>query len=345
MLDEQNALSGEEIARVDPRLLYQLYQSWPSRAEESLGTRVEIKPGDYERVVFLAVGGSATAGDIVSDWFLSSGGVEVSVFRGHLPKVILKGSLVIVVSTSGDTEETIRMAEQASEQHPDMVAISVGGKLKEFAESRGIEHVGIRMAEMPRFSLPHSLFASIAVLKAASLTRGFEWEMDEALENFRRTEETIGGEVPLPANPAKRIAVEMAGSDPSIYASSVSGSVAARFKSSLNENAKLHARYDVAPDLFHNEVEAWQVPDKTQQPVFLRRQNEPKFEARSLDVFNDLLVGRGVKTHRVDAVGKGNLSQLITLCYTLDVASYYVAIIRGVNPYPIDLIGDFKAAR
>jgi glucose/mannose-6-phosphate isomerase len=343
--DEQDPLSPREIKKVDGRKLYELYESWPARAEESLRTKVELKPRKYGRVVFLAVGGSATSGDIISDWFLSSGGAEVSVFRGYLPKMRLDDSLVVVCSTSGDTEETLRMANMVIEKNPDMVAISAGGKLMEFAESRGIEHVKIKMAEMPRFSLPHSLFASIAVLRSASLLEGFEWELDEAMANFRETGLSIAGGVPTSRNPAKSIASEMADSVPSIYAASVSKSVAARFKNSLNENAKMHAYFDYAPDLFHNEVEAWQVQDERQQPIFLRRHNEPPFESKSLDIFYNLLAGRGVKTHRADAIGRGNLSQLITLCYTLDVASYYVAILRGVNPYPIDLIGELKTSR
>ncbi len=344
-MDEQNALSPREIKKVDARKLYELYESWPLEAEKALRTKVDLKPRKYARVVYLAVGGSATAGDIISDWLLSSGGAEVSVFRGYLPKIRLDDALVVVCSTSGDTEETLRMAKTVIEKHPDMVTISAGGKLMELAERNGIEHVKIKMIEAPRFSLPHSLFASIAVLRSASLLEGFEWELDEATANFRKVGLSIAGAVPPPENDAKRIATEISGCDPCIYAASVTKSVAARFKNSMNENAKMHAYYDYAPDLFHNEVEAWQVPVERQQPIFLRRRNEPPFESRSLDVFTALLEKRGVKTHRVDGKGEGNLSQLISILYTLDLASYYTAILRGVNPYPISLIGELKSAR
>jgi glucose/mannose-6-phosphate isomerase len=345
MLQEENELSLREITKVDSMKLYELYESWPARAEESLRTKVELRPRKYSRVVYLALGGSATAGDILSDWLLSSGGVEVSVFRGYLPKIRLDDALVVVCSTSGDTEETLRLAKKAIDKHPDMVAISAGGKLMELAERNGIEHVKIKMVEAPRFSLPHSLFASIAVLRSASLLEGFEWELDEAIANFRKVGLSIGGEVPSPENAAKNIAAAVSTGNPSIYAASVTKSVAARFKTSLNENAKMHAHYDYAPDLFHNEVESWQVPDKLQKPIFLRRRNEDSFESKSLDVFTALLENKGVKTQRVDGAGEGNLSQLITLCYTLDVASYYAAILRGVNPYPINLIGELKSTR
>lgn len=141
----QDKLSSEEIVRADPRRVYELYDHWPSDVEDALKIQVDVPRKKYERVIYLAVGGSATAGDIISDWFLSSGGIEISVFRGNLPKVSLENALVIVCSTSGDTEETIQMARTLVVKHPDMVAISAGGRLKELAEKEGIVHVGIRL--------------------------------------------------------------------------------------------------------------------------------------------------------------------------------------------------------
>src|SRR5580658_9224758 len=190
MLVEEKLLR-ENIAKSDPKKVYRLYESWPANAEETLKKSLEITPKKYTRVLYLAVGGSATAGDIISDWFLTSGGVEVSVFRGYLPKMNLEDTLVLVCSTSGDTEETVRLARIISEKHVDTVTISAGGKLMELAQSKGIPHVEIKMIESPRYTLPYSLFASIAVLRSVSLLEGFEWELDEAITNLKRTGQLV----------------------------------------------------------------------------------------------------------------------------------------------------------
>jgi glucose/mannose-6-phosphate isomerase len=226
-----------------------------------------------------------------------------------------------------------------------MVTISAGGKLMELAESKGISHVKIKMAEAPRFTLPYSLFASIAVLRSASLLEGFEWELDEAISNLKKTGRVIASGVDEAENPAKKLGAAIAMTDPCVYASSVTKSVAARFKTSINENAKMHAHWDYSPDLFHNEVEAWEYPAEQVSAVFLRRANEPPFEARSLDVFNSMLESKSVKTQRLDGKGEGNLSQLMTLCFTADFASYYAAIVRKVPPFPIRLIDELKRIR
>jgi len=341
----QDKLSPEEIVRVDPRRVYELYDHWPADVEDALKIQVDVPRKKYNRVIYLAVGGSATAGDIISDWFLSSGGVEVSVYRGNLPRVSLEDALVIVCSTSGDTEETLEMARTVSERHPDMVAISSGGKLKEMAIKEGIVHVGIRLSKAPRFTLPYSLFAAVATLRSASLLEGIEWELDETVSNLKRTSSEIGTTVPTRENASKRIAEVAARGEPCIYATSVTRSVARRFKTSLNENAKMHATYNTSPDVMHNEVEEWEVPDSRLQPIFLQRAGDPASEVRSREAFVGILEKKGVKVGRVQAKGKGNLSQLMNLCYTLDVASYYTGVLRGVDIFPIRLIEDLKRTR
>jgi glucose/mannose-6-phosphate isomerase len=341
----EDKLLRESIAAADPKKVYELYESWPDRAEDTLKQKVDFTPKKFDRIAYLAVGGSATAGDIISDWMLSSGGVEVSVFRGGLPKLRLDGTLVIICSTSGDTVETLKMAEAVGGSPAQIVTISHGGKLKEIAERQGLPHVEIGLAKAPRYSLPYSLFASVAVLRAASLLQGIEWELDDSISTMKLVRDTIRIEKATPDNPAKKVALALDDKQPCIYASSVTKSVARRFKNSLNENAKVHARFDSAPDIFHNEVEAWESGDASQQPVILRRQNDPPLESRVFGTFDALLRARGRNPLGVDGTGKGNLSQLMSLCYTLDFASYYVAILNGTEPFGIPLIDEMKRSR
>lgn len=338
-------LLRENIAAADPKKVYELYESWPGRAEETLKQKVELTAKKYDRVVYLAVGGSATAGDIISDWMLSSGRTEISVFRGGLPRLKLGNALAIVCSTSGDTSETISMAQAVRNSGVDVVTISHGGRLAEMAAKEGLPHIEIGLAKAPRFSLPYSLFASVSVLRAASLLEGIEWELDDAISVMKNVGTSIAMGRPTPENPAKLAAIAIDHKDPCIYASSVTKSIARRFKNSLNENAKMHARFDSAPDIFHNEVEAWESGDASQHPVILRRKNDPEAESRAFDAFDVVLRERMMAPTRVDAVGRSNLAQLVSLCYTLDFTSYYVAILNGIEPFEISLIDDLKKSR
>src|SRR5215472_1482602 len=101
----QDRLSPQALAAADPKNIYRIYEAWPRFAEQEASISVEVPSGHYDRVLYVANGGSASAGDIIADWFLASGGVEVSVFKGYLPKVNLSRAFVLVCSTSGSTEE------------------------------------------------------------------------------------------------------------------------------------------------------------------------------------------------------------------------------------------------
>ena len=344
-MNRPETLSPQEIVRRDPKKVYELYDRWPAGAREALGSHVDLAEKNYARVVYLAVGGSATAGDIISDWFLSCGGVEVTVFRGSVPKMRLEGCLVIVCSTSGDTAETLAMAKELMPGHPQMVAISAGGKLKELADKEGIPHLLIGLNKAPRFTLPYSLFASIATLRTAGLLKGVDSEPEETVDQLRGTAEAININAPAETNVSKRVAMAAVSGEPCIYASSVTKSVAWRFKNSLNENAKMHATFAASPDFLHNEVEAWRIRDARFHPMILQRPGDPASETSSLEAFSRVLRQGGVEPTRVSSTGKGNLAQLMELCYSLDVASYYAGVLRGVEPFGIELIEDLKRAR
>ena len=118
----QDPLSPQAIARADPKNVYRVYEAWPRYAEQESSITVDVGSSHFDRVVYVANGGSASAGDIIADWFLASGGVEVDVFKGYLPKVNLSRAFVLVCSTSGSTEETILLMRRLAAKKATMVA-------------------------------------------------------------------------------------------------------------------------------------------------------------------------------------------------------------------------------
>ena len=342
----QDRLSPQALAEADPKNIYRIYEAWPRFAEQEASISVEVPSGHFDRVLYVANGGSASAGDLIADWFLASGGVEVSVFKGYLPKVNLSRAFVLVCSTSGSTEETILLMRKLASRKARMAAISSGGKLQEIAMELRVPHITIPIEMAPRYSLPHVLFAAIAALKSAGVVGEKKWrEVKEAIECMKRVAPSLASSSPTSQNPAKQTAQLLAtpGVLPKIYGSSVTKGVAVRFKTCLNENPKMNAMWDSGPELFHNEVEVWETPDKNMAPIFLRHTAEPKYERVRLDSFVDVLGMKGIRCLEIRGKGKGNLAQLVTLDYQVDFSTYYAAILRGVDPSTIKLIDRLKA--
>ncbi len=343
----QDPLSAQAIARADPKNIYRVYEAWPRFAEQESSISVEAGSRNYDRVLFVANGGSASAGDLIADWFLASGGVEVSVFKGYLPKANLSRAFVLVCSTSGSTEETILLMRRLASRKASMVAISSGGKLQHLAMELKVPHITIPIEMAPRYSLPHVLFAAIAALRSASLVGEKKWrEVKEAIESMKKLGPSLSSGSPTSQNPSKQCAhlvASTAGAIPKIYGSSVTKGVAERFKGCLNENAKMNTAWASSPELFHNEVESWETPDRKLVPIFLRHSAEPKYEKVRLDSFVDILGMKGIRCLEMWGKGKGNLAQLVTLDYIVDFATYYAAILRGVDPLSIKLIDRLKS--
>lgn len=342
----QDPLSPQAIAREDPKNIYRVYEAWPRFAEQESSLSVEIPSRNYDRVIYVANGGSASAGDLIADWFLASGGVEVNVFKGYLPKVNLSRAFVLVCSTSGTTEETILLMRRLAGKKANMVAISSGAKLQHDAIELKVPHITIPIEMAPRYSLPHVLFAAIAALRSASLVGEKKWrEVREAIDCMKKVQTSLSSSSPTSQNPSKQLAqaVAASGAFPYIYGSSVTKGVAERFKTCLNENAKMSASWAYAPELFHNEVEMWENPERKHVPIFLRHSAEPKYEKVRLDSFVDILGMKGIRCLELWGKGKGNLAQLVTLDYIVDFATYYAALVRGVDPLGIKLIDRLKS--
>ncbi len=332
--------------QVDKRKIYTIYEDWPRFATEAWEQRVSCPSGRFDRVVYLGIGGSAAAGDIISDWMLSTGGAELSVFKGDLPRLKVENALVIACSASGNTEETVRMAERINKRTSKIAVISSGGRLERFAKRNRLPFVRIPLLVAPRYTLSSVLFASLAVLREASVIKKADSEVTETISAMKKIASRISSSVPITRNPSKQLARDLANSKPKIYGSSVTKGLATRFKNSLNENAKMHVTAAYAPDLFHNEVESWEREHAGHfLPVVLRHSRESSYEKTNIDRLVKILAGKGVKTKQVSGLGKSSLSQLVSMAYSLDFAAYYAAIERGVDPFEIQLIDKLKGVR
>ncbi|MFP5317879.1 MAG: SIS domain-containing protein, partial [Acidimicrobiia bacterium] len=97
-----------------------------------------------ENVVVLGMGGSGIAGDILLATAAPFMPVPVVVVKGYeLPAFVGEGSLVIAISFSGNTEETIEAATEAAMQGAKMAVVASGGGLADLAQGWGAPVVGV----------------------------------------------------------------------------------------------------------------------------------------------------------------------------------------------------------
>src|SRR5439155_41520 len=93
------------------------------------------------------------------------------------------------------------------------------------------------------------------------------------------------------------------------------------------------------PEMNHNEIEAWRGPAaRSRHLVFLREDGEPHEIARRFAMLHDLIVPAAGGVSECWARGTGPAARLLALAYVGMWVSYYAALARGVDPWPVPLL-------
>jgi glucose/mannose-6-phosphate isomerase len=296
----------------------------------------------------MGMGGSGISGDVVAAAFNDELPVPVTVLKQmRVPSFVGPDTLAFAVSYSGDTEETVSMAEGATDAGARLVAISRGGKLEHLAQREGGLHFPCPDGYLPRAAIGALVAPLVVALFRMGLAPGAHANLVRAQEQLARRRDRCRPEVEGVANEARELARKIGGTVPLIYGGGALGAVAAyRWKCDVNENAKAPAFAHWYPELDHNEICGWgQHGDVTRQLISLvelRHGFEHQRLALRFDATREIIEECVHQVLTVEAAGEGRLAQLLDLMYVGDWVSCYLALDRDVDPGPIDAIFALK---
>ncbi len=241
-----------------PRQLRQGYESARRRlAGAFFGTFPAVPPAEPTAVVVCGMGGSAIGADLVLAC-LPALAVPAAVVRGYtLPEWVNPETLVIVVSYSGQTEESLACAAQARERGCAPVCVASGGGLAAFAEAEGLPLVVVPGGGQPRAAVGSLSMPLLATLEAAGLCHEHASDVAAAAAQLEADDAMLRPECPDDENPAKSLARRLENRLAVVYGAGPTGPVARRWKGQINENAKAPAFFNELPELDHNELMGW----------------------------------------------------------------------------------------
>jgi glucose/mannose-6-phosphate isomerase len=298
-------------------------------------------------VVFCGMGGSAVAGDVFRSVFRDRLGIPVEVNRSpELPEHAGPHSLVVASSYSGNTSETLAAFRESTKRGCRAIVVSSGGTIVDEAAAAGVPVVRVPSGFQPRAALGWLAFTTLGALEAAGLLPPLAEDVDEAAAEVEARAAACGLEVPAAANPAKVLAEAIADRVPVIWGAEGIGSVAAaRWKTQMNENGKVPAWFSSMSELDHNEVVGWTEPfGRAHVVIALRHEGEDPEVAARFPLSLEIVADAGAGTHEVWAAGRSTLARLLSLIVLGDFTSAFVAIRKGVDPTPVDVITRLKAA-
>ncbi|MFN2640449.1 MAG: SIS domain-containing protein [Actinomycetota bacterium] len=289
-------------------------------------------------VVVCGMGGSGISGDVLSVIASTRAAIPVAVVKGvDLPRWAGDETLVICVSYSGDTEETLACFDVARNRGAQLAVVAAGGALEARAAETGVPCI----VPTPGGLMPRAAFAALAasvlvVGERAGLVPDLDGEINAALDACREGLGRWRAVVRSDENDAKRLAHALVGTRPHIWRQEgVLGVAASRWKTQLNENAKLHASSAVMPEALHNEI----VPlDPGDALVILRAEIEKASIAARIDAL------ASYEPWNAWSFGTSDLAILASSVLFGDLVSVYCAALRGVDPTPIEPIKRLKQA-
>ena len=341
MLDDLPALD-----RLDPQGTRRVLAAFPTQCRRARALTVEApRAGPRPRLVVVAgMGGSAASGDVVAACGAGHVDVPILVHRDYgLPAAVGRDALVIASSYSGETEEVLSAAETAVARQVSVVAITSGGRLAALAAAHDLTRVILPAGLMPRMALGYLLLPALAALRAHGVDVATAADEVEAVETLEALGDGLSAERPARDNPAKRIALEIGARLPVVYGAGLLAGVAYRWKTDLEEFAKTFALAGAVPEINHNEIEAWHTPDARGLHLLLLRDPAESPEiARRYAVLRELVGPAAGGLSEAWARGRGPLARVLSLTYLGQWVAYYLAALRGADPWGVPLLDEMK---
>lgn len=297
--------------------------------------------GRPRAVVVTGMGGSGIAGHVLQAAAGPECPVPVERVRGWtLPAWVGGDDLVIAVSSSGHTAETLACTRAALDRGARVVVVAAAGSpLVDLAMGTGIPWVPVPPGRPPRANLWALSVPLLVAADALGLVDAESARLEAVAELLDGLAAQCAPAVPSEQNPAKQLASQLVGTLPMIWGSSdLAGIAAYRLLCQLAENAKYPAVNGVLPEALHNQVVTFSAPTSAGLPiqlVLLRDTVEQWQVAIAADEAEALAGESGVSVSRLVAVGRHPLERMASLCAIGDFASVYLGLLGGVDPTPI----------
>ncbi|MGW4461116.1 SIS domain-containing protein [Micromonospora sp. NBC_01796] len=350
----------------------QVRESAALAAEANLGVLAE--EGRPRAVVIAGIGTAGRTGDILATVAGPRCPVPVIAHRSAgVPGWVGAADVVIAVSASGRSPEALGAAEAAARRGARLVAVGApDSQLQSVAEGVRAPFIPVPRRAPARASLWGLTVPVLLAARALGLVKVNEADLAETAARLDADADRSRPDAESFVNPAKSLALALAGSVPVVWGSSPLATVAARrFGDTLSANARYpvvagalgeagRGRVGLLDGVFGGLAESTRdifadpedESDWTRLRVVLLRDgglnadddsDEPlAVEERRADALQTLAERRGVRCDVVTAEGGSALERLASLIAVPDFASVYLALAHGLDPMAVPAVTEMK---
>lgn len=337
--------------KIDKAGMLQNIQELPDQVETAWQqTQKFVVPTTYikaKNIVILGMGGSAIGGSFIESIAAGQSSVPVIVNRDYdLPHFVDHNSLVIGVSYSGNTEETLTAFSQAGKCGAKLLAVSCGGAIASICRKYNAPMFKIEYGAMPRAAIGYTFTPVLGIFNKLGLINLSPREVEDSVLLLRAYQKKIHPGVPTNQNLAKQVAERIQGKIPMIMGSGYLSAMARRFKTQINENSKSAAIFEIMPELCHNTVVGFNFPEKLQEKLFLillqSKFDHPRNRLRE-QILIQIMHKKNIPHEAILINPKGGiLAEILHNILFADYVSYYLAALYQTDPTEIESIDFLK---
>ena len=307
----------------------------------------ELRPHDSPGgLVVAGMGGSSIGGALACAALGDRASRPIMLAQDYgLPSWTTPDTTVLCASYSGNTEETLAAYTGAQALGATTIVATTGGKLAELARADDVPVIPFPGGFQPRAAVGYMLVAALEVAALCGAAAQVRSEIDVAAGHAEQLAARWGPDAGAD-NLAKTLARALHSTIPQICGAGLTVPVAYRWKTQINENAKMPAFASDLPEVDHNEIAGWDGARALGpfSAVFLDDSDlHPRVKQR-IELTRGLIASRGAPTFRVETDGQTRMERLVSVVLLGDLVSLYMAVLRGVDPAPVETIDSLKAA-
>lgn len=318
-------MAKEDFLAVIKKLPYQV------EAAAELGKDIKVS-GEVDKIVVSGMGGSGLPGRLLKSYL----SIKIPVVANNdydLPEFINSKTLVLVVSYSGNTEESLSAFRIALNKGCKIVCISSGGKLQELCLKNDVKHIAVPAGLQPRMALGYQFFPLLNVLYNSGIIPDPEKDIKATLAALRNADYD---------EKAKSLAEKLIGKIPIIYSSNRLDTVAYKWKIDFNENSKMHAFCNTFPELNHNELSGYAKLNAYYYVIMLEDESDSRRMKERIKLTKDIIAKKGVEVTQIALTGPCLLSRIFSAIYLGDLTSYYLGVQNNVEIEQVEMQESFK---
>lgn len=303
---------------------------------------------NIKNVVVAGMGGSSLGARIIKSLYSGQLNVPLEIVTNYyFPGFVNKNTLCVIISYSGNTEETLAALDEARKKTEFIFIITSGGKLAGIAEKNNIPaHIfddKFNPSKSQRMGLGYTIFSQLYLFKKLGLLDIKDAHILKMINGLRE-KINFFGLYNIKNNPAKLTALSLHNYIPILIGSDFLLGFLHVFTNQINESAKNFAAFFALPEVNHHLLEGLQFPKNKNILKFLFIESDLYYPKNVLryEVMKKVLRKNRIKYIDYKCKGGDAMAQSLEILALSSWTSFYMSMLSKVDPTPVPNVNLFK---